>query len=73
MQPSFGVNGEKQALEMQWYLRRVCQVFGNWWKNHTLPQHENKDNETHNNISLKLYKYRSFDNMTLAMGGKQSF
>ena len=52
MQPSFSVDGEEPPLKEQEYLIRLCHVFGNWWKHHTLSQYnEEKSNEAYSIFS----------------------
>ena len=47
MQPRLGVDGEGQPLEKQGYLTRLRWVFGEWWKNHILHQHDVKRTNGH--------------------------
>jgi hypothetical protein len=47
-------------------------VFGNLWKNHTLPQYgEKKDNEAYSNIYLELCKSLTSGKITLATKRKK--
>lgn len=51
----------------------LCQIFGEWWKNHILPQQgEENANMTYFNKSLKLCKAMIFENMTLTIERQQS-
>lgn len=40
MQQGLGVDGEGQPLDERRYLARMHQVFGEWWKNQVLHQHD---------------------------------